>query len=302
MNSFTFDQLEAFITVVEQGSFSAAARALGKDRSTIHNLVSYLEIDWDIELFDRTKKLPVMRKDVEQLFIHAKSFIIQKQEVVHLVRSLKDNQCEREITIGYDPITPKQLLKGLANFLHKNNPMVAVNWLAQSKNAAIQTISRGEVNLSIQLVSGRSRPIKGLFGYYLGAIKFGVYCSPKSDYLKHRSCSLTLLQAHPQIILESYLEAGLGDMAIISPITQTISTVDFAIDILETSDNNSYIVLPLSSAEPYVNQGRIHKLDVNFVADSVSWSWTCLRRSADTETTLQKELQREMARWIEVID
>ncbi|GAL31458.1 transcriptional regulators LysR family [Vibrio variabilis] len=52
----SFDQLSAFVAVAEQGSFSKAARTLNKDRSTLHRQVAELEIDWGIELFERTGK------------------------------------------------------------------------------------------------------------------------------------------------------------------------------------------------------------------------------------------------------
>ncbi|WP_417251708.1 LysR family transcriptional regulator [Castellaniella sp.] len=56
---YTLDQLETFAVVVRAGSFSAAARHLGKTQSTVSVAISNLEIDLGVELFDRSRKWPV---------------------------------------------------------------------------------------------------------------------------------------------------------------------------------------------------------------------------------------------------
>ncbi|QIH10227.1 MULTISPECIES: LysR family transcriptional regulator [unclassified Pseudomonas] len=50
--------LLAFVQAATQGSFSAAARKLGKSQSTISAAVASLEIDLDVPLFDRSSRKP----------------------------------------------------------------------------------------------------------------------------------------------------------------------------------------------------------------------------------------------------
>jgi DNA-binding transcriptional LysR family regulator len=57
---YSLDQLEMFARVVKTGSFSAAARSLGKTQSTISIAIANLEVDWGLPLFDRSSKLPVL--------------------------------------------------------------------------------------------------------------------------------------------------------------------------------------------------------------------------------------------------
>ena len=61
------DQLQAFITAAETGSFSAAARRLKKAQSAISNAVINLEIETGVELFDRSKRSPVLTDAGENL-------------------------------------------------------------------------------------------------------------------------------------------------------------------------------------------------------------------------------------------
>lgn len=54
------ESLEAFVQTVSSGSFSAAARALGKSQSTISAAVASLEDDLGFTLFDRAHRLPIL--------------------------------------------------------------------------------------------------------------------------------------------------------------------------------------------------------------------------------------------------
>ncbi len=54
------ESLHAFVQTVESGSFSAAARALGKSQSTISSAVANLEADLGFTLFNREARQPVL--------------------------------------------------------------------------------------------------------------------------------------------------------------------------------------------------------------------------------------------------
>ena len=54
------EAMEAFAAAAALGSFSAAARQLGKSQSTISTAIANLEADLDLTLFDRSSRLPVL--------------------------------------------------------------------------------------------------------------------------------------------------------------------------------------------------------------------------------------------------
>ena len=53
------DQLMLFKTVMECGSFSAAARQLGKVPSAVSMAIANLEIDLNLTLFERVRREPI---------------------------------------------------------------------------------------------------------------------------------------------------------------------------------------------------------------------------------------------------
>ena len=66
------DQLMLFKTVMECGSFSAAARQLGKVPSAVSMAIANLEIDLNLILFDRVGREPIPTLAAQHLYQKAK--------------------------------------------------------------------------------------------------------------------------------------------------------------------------------------------------------------------------------------
>ena len=60
LDGLTLDQFAAFVTVVEEGSFSAAARKLNRAQSAITYTVQALEAQTGTDLFDRSAYRPTL--------------------------------------------------------------------------------------------------------------------------------------------------------------------------------------------------------------------------------------------------
>src|SRR5271165_1766880 len=58
LDGVSLDQLRAFIAAVDEGSFSAGARRLRRAQSAVSELVSNLEAQIGVVLFDRSQRYP----------------------------------------------------------------------------------------------------------------------------------------------------------------------------------------------------------------------------------------------------
>ena len=74
------DQLIIFITVMETGSFSAAARQLGKVPSAISMSIANLEIDLDLKLFERIGREPLPTPQAQSLYEKSKQLLIEMKQ------------------------------------------------------------------------------------------------------------------------------------------------------------------------------------------------------------------------------
>lgn len=75
--NWTLDQLLAFVTAAELGSFSAAARQLQKAQSRISSAIANLEVDLGFELFDRSSKFPVLTALGNEMLPEARAVLNQ---------------------------------------------------------------------------------------------------------------------------------------------------------------------------------------------------------------------------------
>src|SRR3712207_5272394 len=60
LDPITLDQLRMFLTVVDTGSFSAAARKVGRVQSAVSTAMTNLESQLGVTLWDRSERRPTL--------------------------------------------------------------------------------------------------------------------------------------------------------------------------------------------------------------------------------------------------
>ncbi len=78
---YNIDHLQMFLTAVETGSFSAAARRLGKVQSAVSTGIASLELDMGLQLFDRSTRKPGLTGDGQRVLEHARTVLLQMNEL-----------------------------------------------------------------------------------------------------------------------------------------------------------------------------------------------------------------------------
>ena len=72
---FSLEQLQVFVSAVQAGSFSAAARRLGRTQSTVSAAISNLETDLGVQLFDRASRIPALTAAGHKLLLRAEGIL-----------------------------------------------------------------------------------------------------------------------------------------------------------------------------------------------------------------------------------
>src|SRR3984885_3151137 len=75
LDGVSLDQLRAFIASVNEGSFSAGARRLHRAQSAVSELVSNLEAQLGVVLFDRSERYPKLTAAGVLLLADARSVV-----------------------------------------------------------------------------------------------------------------------------------------------------------------------------------------------------------------------------------
>ncbi|QFU03066.1 HTH-type transcriptional regulator CynR [Halomonas sp. THAF5a] len=98
---WSLDQLEILIACAEQGSFSAAARHLGRAQSAISTAIAHLEADLDCPLFDRSARLPRLTPAGEALLHEARAVIRQCQRLEARAQAIAQGE-EARLVLAID--------------------------------------------------------------------------------------------------------------------------------------------------------------------------------------------------------
>src|SRR5699024_4684508 len=107
--SLSLDQLQAFVATVDAGSFSAAARRLGKAQSAVSTAVSNLEIDLGSSLFLRSGRYPVLTPAGERLLVEARVILERCDHFRGIAKGLGDG-LESRLILAIDELCPLENL------------------------------------------------------------------------------------------------------------------------------------------------------------------------------------------------
>lgn len=152
--NWTLDQLEAFITAVECGSFSGAARKLGKAQSRISTAIANLEADLNLVLFDRSARLPVLTPAGEGLIDEAHAILAQCRRLEAKAMSAVNDE-EIELVIATDEAVPLMAFHRLCADLSMQFPLLKLTIINGSRDDISNLVQSGKAQIGVLFHSGR---------------------------------------------------------------------------------------------------------------------------------------------------
>ncbi|MCG7535580.1 LysR family transcriptional regulator [Pseudoalteromonas sp. OOF1S-7] len=145
---WTLDQLEAFVCAARTGSFSAAARKLGKAQSRISTAIANLETDLGFELFDRSARLPVLNAAGHDLFAEAEAVLMQCQRLQSRALSMSCGE-EVSLTVAMDEAVPINAFETLFEQLSQQFPLLKLSLLNGSQDDIAGWVDEQKADLGI---------------------------------------------------------------------------------------------------------------------------------------------------------
>jgi DNA-binding transcriptional LysR family regulator len=123
LEGVTIEQLRTLRAVAEAGSFSAAARKLGRVQAAVSQSIDRLEAQLALRLFDRTGRVPVLTAHGEAIVAAAAKVEGDVDALDELVGSLKRG-AERTLPIVVDALFPTESLVVFAKDFAAEHPDV----------------------------------------------------------------------------------------------------------------------------------------------------------------------------------
>jgi DNA-binding transcriptional LysR family regulator len=216
------EQILVFLAVVDQGSFSAAARHLQRAQSAVTYAIQQLESDLGVALFDRSGRRPLLTPAGNALVGNARRVARELSSIQCRARGLNQG-LEAELTLVVDSIFPMSNLLDIVRAFAEKFPTVPARVLVESLGGPAEKILDRTCMVGIvgPIVTGISK----LSYFPIGAIERIPVASPTHPLAKLAGEILSdVLADHVQIVMSdrSALTHGL-DFGVLSSMPLRVS-------------------------------------------------------------------------------
>jgi DNA-binding transcriptional LysR family regulator len=148
LDPVTLDQLRVLVAVSETGSFSAAARKLGRVQSAISQAVQALEAGLGTTLFERDGKVPKLNDAGRVILADARRLITGMETLKARAESIT-RDVEPELSLAVDAIIPIEVLTRSLKGLSEAFPCLPVTLFTEGLGGAEQRLRDGVARLGL---------------------------------------------------------------------------------------------------------------------------------------------------------
>jgi len=145
----SIDQLLVLLAVAEAGSFTAAAKRLGRATSAISYAIDTLEQQLGLSLFDRgTTRKPKLTQHGEAVLSEARAVAHSVETLRARVRGFLDG-LEPEVSLVVDSLLPGDRLTTLLREFHAQFPTVPVRLLVETLGGVERVVRSGHARIGV---------------------------------------------------------------------------------------------------------------------------------------------------------
>ena len=169
---WTLDQLRQFVTTADCGSFSGAARQLGKAQSAVSTAIGLLEADLGLELFDRSRRNAQLTNAGELLLLEARELLRQAEALDNRAQSLSSGN-EAKLTLALDEAQPYAAISTLLREMSVRFPDLELTLLNGTATEVVDYVGQERADIAFHFVRGA---VPAHFEQrHIGAVAQGVF-------------------------------------------------------------------------------------------------------------------------------
>ncbi|MCY1266544.1 HTH-type transcriptional regulator GltC [compost metagenome] len=278
LTRFTLRQLEAFLTVADQHSFSSAAERLGLTAQAVSQLVAELEATLGFKLFDRTTRRV-------SLSVAGRDYLPSAQAVlrhVHAAETAADdvrNRAAGLVRVGAPLVLAASALPAAIHDYARLRPKVVVRIRDMAVDRLVDSVAAGDVDLAIgpDRATGADVAANPIF-----ESPWVLWCSPSHPLASHRQIRWADLRGQPLVAAGRDHEYSVEQMRLTTPEDQRVVPVD--------------VVENISTALGISAQGLAATLAPAYIKVLAKGFGLVMRRVVDPQTVRKVCLYRPLAR------
>ncbi|HEC0473256.1 TPA: LysR family transcriptional regulator, partial [Pseudomonas aeruginosa] len=200
------ESLEAFVQAVSLGSFSAAARKLGKSQSTVSEAIARLEIDLGLELFDRSGRQPQLTEAGRTLLGRVEE-VLGASDRLRRVAALLAGGSEPRVTLALSDTYHSARYEARLAELDERYPELEFECLIAEDQDVIAQVSRGRATLGLLAAQPHYPPELGVAAVAERA-EFGLFAAVDHPLADLERVSERDLSEWRLLRLNTYSETG----------------------------------------------------------------------------------------------
>ncbi len=148
LDGVSLDQLRAFIAAVDEGSFSAGARRLHRAQSAVSELVSNLEAQIGVVLFDRSERYPKLTAAGVLLVADARSVVANVDLLKARAKGISGG-LESELSAVVDVLFPIAAITESAKEFRDRFPRTPLRLYVEALGGAYKPVLDGRCSLGV---------------------------------------------------------------------------------------------------------------------------------------------------------
>lgn len=225
----TLDQLRAFVCVVEQGSFSAAARKLQRVQSAISTSMSNLESQLGVSIWDRSSKVAKLT-DQGQAVLGAARRVLSEVDGLRRLTSGMVMGLEASVSLCLDAFFPRTALVKLCTGFASEFPAVDLRVETQVMSVVAARVLAGAATLGVISPMGIA---PGLERRVLASVRMIPVVGAEHPLAKAKGRIPTKRLADSvQVVLSEGSDFGVPDQAVLSPRTWRVGDLQTKLALL----------------------------------------------------------------------
>ena len=255
----TLDQLRALEAVAETGSFSAAARRLGRVQSAVSQAIQALEVSLGINLFDRSGKVPRLNDAGRVVLDDARNLLRGAEALKARAESIAE-ELEPELTLAVESMFPMNVLTEALKALQVRFPLLPVTVYTEALGGAEQRLRDGAARIAFyppNAIMAENRETE--FVVTIPTVPVVAATHPLAR--EPAPLARAVLERQVQLVLTDRSPASAGFSAgIVSHRTWRFADLNTRLEFL--LEGFGWCNMPLPSVFGHIQAGRLKVLDI----------------------------------------
>lgn len=249
--------IELLLAVVDAGSFSAAARKLGRAPSAVSMAIANIEAELGIELFDRQQREASPTPAAIALIPHARLITDQLQQL-HLHALELSQGLESKVSLAIAAEVEKRQFLAAVKALASRYPLLDIEVLTGPQDDVLDLLHHGRVSACVAFAAPQIHQHEQF--HLVGAESLVACISPRHPALggDGRPVHIEDLVQVRQIVIASR-DLPLADTrAVVGQSCWRTDSLVMALDMVEAG--LGWANLPLSVIQPLLAEGRLRRI------------------------------------------